>query len=480
MNPLVPILGSLALIGSASKVSDPFEGTKPMTWFDYFFRDTKLLPQEKIQPGFASEGWGIWGRQKRIVKETADIVIKLLDTPEGELLRQHFESDGSIEANDNFSFIAYLLTFDWSIPAGIETIKRVRKEIKKPSGSVDEIISVLNYTRKTPLFRMILTQYINWSISGKNIIVVGEEMQKMFENTSLRDVTSQELGLPNNGSVYIALPNFNGRLYGNMTEDLNSPIVPFYIRGVLLTRFIEPRNRTEGLTLSDYTSQTRRLGSGRGVLKISFWCKGRLDNQNVLYDHWLDENVPDQESLETILDQLRVISGDPTNPAVFKQPQESKESMILAARIAINTVMYWRNMGDRVDLVHPFLKELYEKIEVIQKKMAETKFNSKRWRGLNGNLQGLLNQIAREGNWSYIDPPLPKSTGTGESRGMLGKTRMSPTRHINRAHWRTIRVAGGTKKIFISPYWAGSRVPVQARYLTSVLDKYDDIRKKLR
>jgi hypothetical protein len=468
------------LLGKSSKQGgfnkwDDLEGDKPTTWFDYAFRD-ESFPGERLQPDF--QNWNQFKMLKRYFKEGVDVFTDIIGTVLGKV---------KPAPQVKTMFIASAMQ---NIP--FPEFEQVYKD-KHPKASEQDAkfaYKAASIAARDETIHSLLFGYISWSLSGKNVLVVGEDMQRMFENTSLDRVTGENIGLAMDGTVYVALPGFKGRMFAtthnpnafnpNHIDHTSATSLneAYYIRGVAIQRFTDP--------------------NGHDVLKLSFWGKPKIKN-GIVSDHFYNENLPTNQNLETTLANMQILSksvdfGDPR--LNLAQPKEGVESIVLAARIAINTLMYWQNMKDRVDLVHPDLKAIYEKIKEIQQKMAEAKPNSKRWRGLNGTLQGLLKRLEREGNWSFIDPKPPKKQDVSDApdepvvappqasppftpQQDITK-RKTPYRHPNRGHWkrRYPRRQGNTEVIFIYPYFSGTGAPAEARYLVSILDKYKELREQ--
>lgn len=416
---------------ASSNPFDQFDSQKPIIWYDWLFRFEQFHPKETPQKS-------TWPRYKQI----QIIVNKALETL-SEIGRMSLEliHQGRIPnvKTPHAQILAIMLNTDFDLYSSVYNQLY-------PTDSMEDIQQAYTITQglvTNQEYLLMITDYFLWVLDGKNVVVVGEEMQKMFEHTSLKDVTSENMGLPLGRSVYIALPGFKGRVWG---EEENGSLEGYYIRGVVVSHILDP----EGIPM----------------LKFSFWGKPKFVG-TIISDHFYQENVPAEGgNLEEKIKGLNIWKA-------YNQPQEAVDSMVLAMRISINTLLYWHNMGNRVDMVHPFLVEIRDKIKQVEAKLSRYKKGSKKWRSHNQHLQNLKNKLQREGNWSYIDPlPMKKAT-KANPKSELGTKRTSPVRHINRGHWKRSRSGN---RIFIAPYMAGTRIPTEPRYWASILDKYKVMR----
>ena len=304
--------------------------------------------------------------------------------------------------------------------------------------------------------------FFNWYKSGSNIVVVGENMQRLFEYTSLKGLKIKDIEIPSGQAIYVALPNFKGLIDDELSGEHE-------IRGVLIVR--------QPMVVTFDTSKS--IQETEDSLNFYVWGKPKLlpQGQGAIASHEAYE-----DTFTDTIASLRLHGDTPLDE--FMEDTMSREgtshrgmvprkkvmlegkyrlSNQMAIRIAVNVLVYWNAMDKGGQGIPQPLKE--EQDRYLAKLMKKRRKAGKREKArLDKKIEDFN---ANRKRWYYIDKSLiPKSTVVNP-RGPLGGKRASPHVHIVSGHWRTYPSG---KKVFIAPHMRGSGDPPEPKFWKSLLD----------
>ena len=288
-----------------------------------------------------------------------------------------------------------------------------------------------------------------WKRSGKNVVVIESQLQKMFEHTSL-NILPSDIPLVEGESVYIALPGFDGQVY-----DRESGY--HALRGIWVCR-------------------------NNDRLAIGHWGKPKLESAEhigVHYRVWSDTfmtswlNLKPQDAEETVealyermMDSTHEQLSGPFAGEDFNLDEETKRANMVSMRIAINTLLYWKE--NQMEHVHPLVKRYHEQLADMEK-MKNKKRTKRKQRRFDRDFEKITEKAESMRGWFFIDPPEIKrsSRPVSDSDSEDASGRKSPHSHIRRGHHR--RYKGG-KTIWIKPMIIGGSGEVPTKWWKSKLD----------
>jgi hypothetical protein len=329
--------------------------------------------------------------------------------------------------------------------------------------------------------RYMMINIFLWYKSGRQIVVLGPNMQRLFEYTPLDELTINEIILPVGASIYVALPGFKGLMYDDESG-------AHEIGGVMISRISKT---TEDLS-SDYGNY---LGIN-DLMAFTFWGKpkkvthegdelARAGMSQIYEDAWtyvvadlsIEGNLPVSDWIFKALGSTRIdeFPSDFRNPNKMAVPEADRLGYAIALRLAVNALVYWNSAGDRIDMVHPLMEQRNRRLSDLRQRLANAKGNKKR-RGLESTIREEERKSRKLGEWHYLEPEL-KATGVPTIPNPQRTPRKSPVMHIRRGHWR--RKPNDETKIYIKPtivkgtgMVATTKDSLAPRYWRSVFDDF--------
>lgn len=407
---------------TGNKTMDVFEGSKPKIWFSLHLEDMSHPSDDK--------------RIRDILNIQHTMLYRVVtDSIRAGLTMKEFMNLHR-DQNIQKKYYEYLLS------------KKHNLSQKYKDETRQRVLEDVDYMRESMLSSAATAHSIimhwAWLHDGSNTVVLGPNMQAMFENTGLQEILLDDIKMPYN-SVYVALPGFDGKFldYQSGYHD---------IRGVFIAKM--PENlRNDG-----------NLGYA-----VSIWGKPK-DNTGISgYDDAFLWSGVDNVAGENIEQFLRRTYEDSKER---KQPQECVEDLIRAAKIAFNVIMYWSTLKNEEDWLHPDTIEKLNKIKELEER-AKNSGKRKTKEGLQTTINDIKKRISQSGKFFWIergDESFSKDGDPQNPRGPLEKERKSPRTHIRKGHHRILNKGEDNEKIiWIEPMMVGSRIA--PRFWKSLLEK---------
>jgi hypothetical protein len=326
-----------------------------------------------------------------------------------------------------------------------------QKNIKEANQVANLDVRLVEIMMTQPQTKHLLASAWHWAKYGSNVVVVGPNMQALFENTTLRDINIEDIKIPFD-SVYIALPGFNGQI-----ADKQSGL--HYIRGIFITRLDE-----------------EWIGEGSSF-GLTIWGKPKTHPDTNGYDDlYLYTGLPNLTG-QNLEEYINNIFHGPDFNTRYQQPDECIEDLTKAVKIAFNVLMYWSSVSNRMELIHPTTMSTLNKIEDLKNRMEKTN-KRKTKEGLKGSISGLEAELDKKGRLYWMEKTdeyfsSKPNTGDGAERGPLGYKRKSPKMHMRKGHYRTIqRDTDKERQTWIEPMLVGSTVA--PRFWRTELEKQED------
>ena len=421
--------GSFATVGdhnvgkTGNGPMDIFEGSQPKTWFSLHLENL-FHPNDPPQ-----------------VKEILNIQHKLMsriimDTVRADLTMKQF-------MNLYRDPMAQKKYYEYLLSRKRNPSKKQKDEILKRMS--EDLYFLKEHMIESPATAHSMAMHWAWFKDGSNVVVLGPNMQAMFENTGLQDIKLDDIDMPYN-SIYVALPGFDGKFFDYQSGYHD-------IRGVFIAKM--PENlRKDG-----------NLGYA-----VSVWGKPKEGTGVSGYDDAFVWSGVDNVAGENIEQFLRRSYEDAT---VRRQPTDAIEDLIRATKIAFNVIMYWGTLRDEEEWIHPDTLEKLNKIKDLEERARNTN-KRKRKQGLVDTVRNLENQMSQSGKFFWLergdDDFTEGSNEPANPRGPLGKDRKSPRAHIRKGHHRIIHPGTEREKvIWIKPMMVGSKIA--PRYWKTLLDK---------
>jgi len=426
MNKLMAV-GSAAILSAAfggkrgSKNKDKiFDGARPVTWFDFYFNPPPWPVPIPV-------------KIRQIQKDMIEAMVVVIEAAGQMGVSWH-------EIFTEKFWDSWIAEIARTNPPGPKTEAKQRSALQ----ALHSFALMTNQGGKGGMLRLMF----EWYRHGSNIIVLGANMQALFEHTSLENLDVANLKMPFE-ALYIALPGFDGEIYdpeSGMHE----------IRGVSLYR--------QGL--SPHPSF--------GEIGFGIWGKPKLS------PHGWDDTfsfgaIPNDPKLDLERYLHDTFQKKVTHHSLASgkietvHPQESLDGIAKALRIAFNLLIYWGSIeNNKIDIVHPTTAADLARLKELKRRRSEAR-TKKRTRGLDATINQEANQVRRNGSWFYIEKSDKEFTEPGEPRGALGYRRKAPVLHIRKGHYRTyFRGLPNEKIVLIPPMLVGSRIA--PRYWKSKLD----------
>ena len=413
--------------GSGNK-DEIFEGAQPVTWFDFHFnRPPWPTP---VPPAI-----------RALQEEVTENIVTVIETA----------SQMGLGYNELFQKLADLWMAEIARTNWSSGLKKIEEKQKKALTAMKTFGIMATTGGQSGMLRLMY----EWYRHGSNIIVLGANMQALFEHTSLENLHVGNLKLPFE-ALYIALPGFDGEVF-----DPESGM--HKIRGVALYRV------GKGSSLPGDTVSIGGMGFG-------VWGKPKLEPTIGWDDTFSFGAIPNDPNLDLEHYLRETFSKKVTHHSIRSgkieqvHPQESLDGIAKALRIAFNLLLYWGSIdNNKMDIVHPTTAADLARLKDLQQRRAQAR-SKKRSRGLDATINQETKQVRRKGSWFYIEKSDKEFTDQpAEQRGALGYKRKSPVLHIRKGHYRTYaRGLPNERLVFIPPMLVGSRVA--PRYWKSKLD----------
>ena len=370
-----------------------FEGLRPITWFDYMNRPG-LLPGEQMSNS-ARQGYEY---QARIRAK----ICQLMDENAGEGPLTPFGNNGQYDVA--FSLQDYIDRFNPSL----EEIQDVKIYIDQIDGAWHSCVMA----------------NLMWERSGKNVVCIGENMQKMMQHTKMT-VRTGDFPMKNGETVYIALPGFDGKMFDHETGY-------HLLRGIFVSR------QQDRLAIGHWGKpKLEDIHIGTQTLKM--WSDTFM---TTYVDLTIDEEI--ETIYETMMNSTHEQLSGPFKGLDFNIDQETFEANMNSMRIAVGTIMYWKE--GKTDHVHPLIEKYNEQLRHLER-FKQKKRTKKKQREFEKQRERVTKKAESMRGWFYIDPPkIKRAKATAKEAGDQ-KSRKSPHSHIRSGHFRTYKATGKTKWI---------------------------------
>lgn len=295
------------------------------------------------------------------------------------------------------------------------------------------------------IFFSFIYAMVAWVRGGTDICVLGPNMQRVFEYTDLSNISINDISLPMGDAMYFALPGFDGLISDPETGE-------HFIRGVMIYQ----NSNGIGVCVWGKPKMKHDATIGGFMASDTYFTSMALKSK---YGDW---------SLEDWLDSILIQEIPTTSGLKNTMSEKAVKSIQLAVKIAFNSILYWKNAEDKMDIVHPDQKAKVVRLQDLKNRLSG--LQGKKRRSLQSTIDFEETVFKKEGTWFYIEPEevtgVPERNATSINSERASRVRRSPKMHIRRGHWR--QLASG-KMVLIKPQMIGKTF-VAPRYWKSKLD----------
>lgn len=279
----------------------------------------------------------------------------------------------------------------------------------------------------------------SWFFGGSNILVLGENLQKMMEDVSVpSDFNLNDLEFPEGNVIYVALPSFK--------NEKRDPAFFSDIRGVL-------------------------LGTYKGSFYFSVWSKpsvfgGLFEDRPFGMIEEID-TLPENMTLKELLED-RVIEDFVKN--IFNSGLTYDEFFYdfwRAVQITINSLYYWKFQSSI--FAHPDNEKQRKRELDLTERLTKITSKKKR-RSLESQIAFEKEKSSLAGKWYYLeeeytDQPLVRYERRDPDPDAPKKR--SPRMHDRKGHWRTLKSG---REVWVRSSVVNKAKNTHARYWKSIHD----------
>ena len=434
--------------------SDPWEGAQPYTFMDFSTRRTPswLDPQvdrisvaaerELFVPAFPllkamlRTNWSPADVYDLFYAELKDWHPRLIITALAEMVQQRYPT------------AKFTQKAGWVVGNDRKKSQEVNEYYESLVSRMTEQLAIWSRipAKQRSFMARAKVQVFRWLQEGANTILLGPNMQGVFDFTSLTDIQFSDLVLPFD-AFYLALPGFDGEIFTPLTGHHK-------IRGIMIGY-----------------NEKGALGTPAGQLNIAFWGKPKIiEEYNAAVgkvakrwdDYWTITSVRTDIKVGDMEAYISKLFDPRFNPSVGVNRQDPKgiEGMARAFRILMNLIIYWNTEEGQI---HASMSGVQERIDDYRKLRDEirqarsrrkVREATRKYRQAERNLD--------KPRWRFIERPDEDfvSGETVQERGALGYKRRAPVFHPVKGHWRTLyKGTPREKKIRVKPHVRGEDLP---------------------
>jgi hypothetical protein len=254
--------------------------------------------------------------------------------------------------------------------------------------------------------------------SGSNVSVIGPNMQALFEHTKMTGISISDFKMPFD-TMYIALPGFDGYIH-HATSGYHC------IRGVSIHK-ISPE------TYPDENFAT---------YGITIWGKPKFSPITGYDDLFLFAGVPDMGPGD-LDDYIEKVFHRPDFETKYQQPMSCVQDVIRAVKIAFNLIIYWSSVNDDRSLIHPEIKKLLDRLELLRERNRRLKPKSTKYRKNLDKMRDIKRKLPKERMFwiEKTDAEYKRDYHRKNSKRASDPNapkRKSPRFHIRSGHWRVL------------------------------------------
>lgn len=262
--------------------------------------------------------------------------------------------------------------------------------------------------------------------TGSNVSVIGPNMQALFEYTKMTGISISDFKMPSD-TMYIALPGFDGYIH-------HASSGYHCIRGVFIHR-ISPE------TYPDETFAT---------YGVTIWGKPKFSPVTGYDDLFLFSGVPNMGPGD-LDDYIESTFHKPDFNTKYKQPIECVKDVIRAVKIAFNLIIYSSSVNDDRSLIHPEIKKLLDRLQLLRERNRKLKPKSKKYKKNLDKMRDIQRKLPKERMFwiEKTDADYKREYREKQSRKKSDPNapkRKSPKFHIRSGHWRVLNRGQANEK----------------------------------